>query len=74
MRCLALAWQARVVSLGATWSKSSNGKATGCAACINARILTRRDRGLTARWLRVEWLWQEPLPKTLDVVRELRLL
>ena len=22
-------------------------------------------------WLRVEWLWQEPLPKTLDVLREL---
>jgi Uma2 family endonuclease len=25
-------------------------------------------------WLRVEWLWQEPLPKTLDVLRELGLL
>ena len=25
-------------------------------------------------WLRVEWLWQESLPKTLDVVRELGLL
>jgi hypothetical protein len=24
--------------------------------------------------LRVEWLWQEPLPKTLDVLRELGLL
>ncbi len=25
-------------------------------------------------WLRVEWLWQEPLPKTLDVLRALGLL
>lgn len=25
-------------------------------------------------WLRVQWLWQEPLPKTLDILRELRLL
>jgi hypothetical protein len=25
-------------------------------------------------WLRVEWLWQESLPKTLDVVRKLGLL
>jgi Uma2 family endonuclease len=25
-------------------------------------------------WLRVEWLWQEPLPKTLDMLRELGLL
>jgi hypothetical protein len=22
-------------------------------------------------WLRVKWLWQEPLPKVLDVLREL---
>ncbi len=22
-------------------------------------------------WLRVEWLWREPLPRTLDVLREL---
>jgi len=22
-------------------------------------------------WLRIEWLWQEPLPKVLDVLREL---
>jgi Uma2 family endonuclease len=22
-------------------------------------------------WLRVEWLWQAPLPQTLDVLREL---
>lgn len=25
-------------------------------------------------WLRVEWLWQEPMPKTLDVLRELDVL
>ncbi len=25
-------------------------------------------------WLRVEWLWQEPLPRTLDVLRELGVL
>jgi len=25
-------------------------------------------------WLLVEWLWQEPLPKTLDVLRELGVL
>ncbi len=25
-------------------------------------------------WLRVEWLWQEPLPKVLDVLRELGLI
>jgi len=25
-------------------------------------------------WLRVEWLWQDPLPRTLDVLRELGLL
>jgi len=25
-------------------------------------------------WLKVEWLWQEPLPKVLDVVRQLGLL
>jgi Uma2 family endonuclease len=25
-------------------------------------------------WLRVEWLWQDPLPKTLDVFRELGVL
>jgi hypothetical protein len=25
-------------------------------------------------WLRVEWLWQDPLPKTLDVLRKLDVL
>lgn len=25
-------------------------------------------------WLEVEWLWQEPLPKVLDVLREMRLV
>jgi len=29
---------------------------------------------LTGFWLRVEWLWQEPLPKVLDVLRELGLI
>jgi Uma2 family endonuclease len=33
-----------------------------------------RSRVLPGFWLRVEWLWQEPLPKTLDVLRELGLL
>ena len=32
------------------------------------------SEALDGFWLRVEWLWQEPLPKTLDVVRELGLL
>ncbi len=30
-----------------------------------------RSASLPDFWLRVEWLWQEPLPKTLDVLREL---
>jgi hypothetical protein len=25
-------------------------------------------------WLRVEWLWQQPLPPVLDVLRELRVM
>ncbi len=29
---------------------------------------------LTGFWLRVEWLWQRPLPRTLEVVRELGLI
>ncbi len=29
---------------------------------------------LTGFWLRVEWLWQSPLPRTLEVVRELGLI
>jgi Uma2 family endonuclease len=33
-----------------------------------------RSEVLAGFWLRVEWLWQEPLPKTLDVLRELGLL
>jgi len=33
-----------------------------------------RSEALSGFWLRVEWLWQEPLPKTLDVLRELGLL
>jgi hypothetical protein len=35
---------------------------------------TYRALTLPGFWLRVEWLWQEPLPKTLDVLRELGLL
>jgi Uma2 family endonuclease len=31
-------------------------------------------RVLPGFWLRVEWLWQEPLPKVLDVLRELGLI
>ena len=30
-----------------------------------------RSEVLPGFWLRVEWLWQEPLPKVLDVLREL---
>jgi Uma2 family endonuclease len=33
-----------------------------------------RSEVLAGFWLRVEWLWQEPLPKTLDVLHELGLL
>ena len=29
---------------------------------------------LPSLWLRVEWLWQEPLPKVLDVLREIELI
>ncbi len=29
------------------------------------------SEALPGFWLRVEWLWQDPLPKTLDVLREL---
>jgi Uma2 family endonuclease len=29
---------------------------------------------LPGLWLRVEWLWQEPLPKVLDVLREMELI
>ncbi len=25
-------------------------------------------------WLRVDWLWEDPLPRVLDVVRELGVL
>jgi len=31
-------------------------------------------QSLPGFWLRVEWLWQEPLPPTLDMLRELGLL
>jgi hypothetical protein len=32
-------------------------------------ILT--SKALPGFWLRVEWLWQEPLPKTITVLREI---
>ncbi len=35
---------------------------------------TYRSRVVEGFWLRAEWLWQEPLPKVLDVVRELGLV
>lgn len=30
-----------------------------------------RSEVMPGFWLLVEWLWQEPLPKILDVLREL---
>lgn len=33
-----------------------------------------RSQVLTGFWLRVEWLWQEPLPKVLDVLRLLSVI
>jgi len=33
-----------------------------------------RSEVLPGLWLRVEWLWQEPLPKVLDVLREMELI
>jgi len=33
-----------------------------------------RSDALSGFWLKVEWLWQETLPKVLDVLRELRVL
>ena len=44
------------------------------------RLLTADAEGiyqsevLPGLWLKVEWLWQEPLPKVLDVLRELELI
>ena len=44
------------------------------------RLVTLDDDGLFRStvlpnfWLRVGWLWQESLPKVLDVIRELGLL
>ena len=29
-----------------------------------------RSRVLDGLWLRVDWLWREPLPPVLDVLRE----
>lgn len=33
-----------------------------------------RSAVLPGFWLRVEWLWQQPLPRVLDVLRELQVL
>ncbi|MGQ9477059.1 MAG: Uma2 family endonuclease [Candidatus Bipolaricaulia bacterium] len=33
-----------------------------------------RSRVLSGFWLKLEWLWQEPLPSVLKVLRELRLI
>jgi Uma2 family endonuclease len=33
-----------------------------------------RSEVLPGLWLRVEWLWQEPLPKVLDVLQEMELI
>jgi len=33
-----------------------------------------RSEVIPGFWLRVEWLWQEPLPKVLDVLREMELI
>jgi len=44
------------------------------------RLLTADTEGvyrsevIPGFWLKVEWLWQEPLPKVLDVLRELELV
>lgn len=33
-----------------------------------------RSSALPGFWLKVDWLWQEPLPKVLEVLREMELL
>jgi len=33
-----------------------------------------RSEVLSGFWLQVEWLWQEPLPRTLEVLQELELV
>lgn len=33
-----------------------------------------RSRVLSGFWLRGEWLWQEPLPNVLEVLRELGII
>jgi len=44
------------------------------------RLITSDENGLFHSsvlpdfWLKVDWLWQDPLPKVLDVIRELGLL
>ncbi|MBI4788678.1 MAG: Uma2 family endonuclease [Chloroflexi bacterium] len=33
-----------------------------------------RSQGIAGFWLRLEWLWQDPLPKLVDVLRELKVI
>ena len=35
---------------------------------------TFRSQAISGFWLRVEWLWQDPLPKVVDVLRELKVI
>jgi hypothetical protein len=41
---------------------------------LDGREGVYHSEALPGFWLRVEWLWQEPLPKTLDVLRDLGVL
>jgi Uma2 family endonuclease len=41
---------------------------------VSAEEGVYRSQVLPGFWLRTEWLWQEPLPNELDVVREMGLL
>jgi Uma2 family endonuclease len=33
-----------------------------------------RSQVVSGFWLKVEWLWQEPLPRVLDILREMKLI
>ena len=41
---------------------------------LGGRSGVYRSRALRGFWLEVEWLWQDPLPNTLDILRRLGLL
>ncbi len=43
-------------------------------AAFSGREGVYRSEVLSGFWLRVEWLWREPLPGVLDVLRELEVL